>query len=96
MESIPPISCSATDTGTDQAEVSGSQLQDLIKEALQERSLLMFSGKMGRPVASGVKADAATCTTPSFKPGGPQIKPTPHDFHFPGSSTHATHCRDSS
>ena len=41
-------------------------LQDLIKQAVRARASIMFSGKTGAPVPSGIKSDAATAEKPAY------------------------------
>ena len=51
---------------TGQVNPPSTSLQDLIFVALLARAHIMFSGKTGAPVASGIKGDAATAVTPSY------------------------------
>ena len=49
-----------------QVQPRSTSLQDLIWAALLARGNIMFSGKSGAPVASGIKGDAATAVQPSY------------------------------
>ena len=90
MHSFGHAAGTSVDVNPDPEELNGSCFWDLVKEALQGRSQLMFSGKTGRPVASGIKADAATCTTPSFSLVGLKSSP-PHTTFTSLDPAHMPH-----
>ena len=51
---------SGAEQSTSHAQPHSTSIQDAIKEAVQARSAVMFSGKTGKVVKSGIKEDAAT------------------------------------
>ena len=66
MRSLGHAAGSVDEHGTGQEHPPSTSLQDLIKQALRARSNIMFSGKTGAAVASGIKDDAATAEKPTY------------------------------
>ena len=66
MHSFAHAAGRAEEVAAGHAQPSSTPLQDLILQALQARSKIMFSGESGAVIASGIKDDAATAEKPSY------------------------------
>jgi hypothetical protein len=66
VQSVPPPAGSSADRTTVNELPRDASQQDLLKAALAARAAIMFSGKSGAPVASGIEADATTPKEPSY------------------------------